>query len=215
MIAGAETCKNISPYHTLEHIWCHGVTPRRHVTASRHGVTSRASAVAMDLCAWDLAALDGRLAAAPASPSRCVRASCGLPVCRGGMGEALWIRRGTLARMACEIKNCVILTPRASVPTGGRICGCSNTLFFLCFIAINALLNVPETREQTVLFKLCFYRRGAPQYARNSSHSHFADVQATSHSPGLIFLNEFATPAHMSLRFCIFGSRPALRCRYL
>ena len=23
------------------------------------------------------------------------------PLCRGGMGEALWIRRGTLARMAC------------------------------------------------------------------------------------------------------------------
>ena len=63
------------------------------------------------------------------------------------MGEALWIRRGTLARMACETTNCVILTPRASVPIGARICGCSNTLFFSCFIAAYAL-NVRETRAQ-------------------------------------------------------------------
>ena len=63
------------------------------------------------------------------------------------MGEALWIRRGTLARMACETINCVILTPRASVPAGALICGCSNTLFFSCFRATYAL-NVRETRPQ-------------------------------------------------------------------
>ena len=63
------------------------------------------------------------------------------------MGEALWIRRGTLARMACGIINCVILTPRASVPTGARICGLSNPVFFSCFKAISAL-NVRKTRPQ-------------------------------------------------------------------
>ena len=40
-----------------------------------------------------------------------------------------------------------IFKPRASVSTGARICGCSDTRFFSCFIAISAL-NMRKTRGQ-------------------------------------------------------------------
>ena len=41
---------------------------------------------------------------------------------------------------------CVILTPRASVSTGGQICGFSSTMYFSCFLATSAL-NMRETRK--------------------------------------------------------------------
>ena len=89
-------------------------------------------------------------------------ASVPFPLCRGGMGEALWIRRGTLARMACATQNCVILTPRASVSTGGRICGVSDTMFFSCFLAISGL-KLRKARAQQQKASRCFSRRGDPQ----------------------------------------------------
>ena len=126
---------------------------------------------------------------------------CAHPISRGGMGEALWIRRGTLARMACGTPYCVnIFKPRASVSTGARICGCSDTRFFSCFIAISAL-NMRETRAQ----------HKSPDFASTAAeHLNMHETRATA-----TFALCLATPAHLSLRFCIFGSRRALRYRYL
>ena len=62
------------------------------------------------------------------------------PLCRGGMGEALWIRRGTLARTAWETtlnRRCIAL-PYPPWP-GTSICAFSNTRFSCGFIALPVL----------------------------------------------------------------------------
>ena len=59
------------------------------------------------------------------------------PLCRGGMGEALWIRRGTLARMACGTLNCVYLqTARERLYRGSdlRMLGHSVFLVFYSYL---------------------------------------------------------------------------------
>ena len=136
----------------------------------------------------------------PSQPCLLRISFCAHPIGRGGMGEALWIRRGTLARMACETLNCVIFKPRASVSTGARICGCSDTRFFSCFIAISAL-NMRETRAQHKSSDFA-------STAADTLKMHKTRASAT-------FTLFLTTPAHLSLRFCIFGSRRALRYRYL
>ena len=113
------------------------------------------------------------------------------------MGEALWIRRGTLARMACETKNCVIFKPRASFSTGGRICGFSETLFFSCFIVIFAL-NMRETRGQ-------HKKAVAPPAAADPLNMHETRATAT-------FALSMPHTIWKGLLFLVFYSMCGLRC---
>ena len=113
------------------------------------------------------------------------------------MGEALWIRRGTLARMACETINCVILNPRASVSTGARICGCSDTRFFSCFIAISAL-NMRETRAQ---------HKSSDFASTAAEHLNMHETRATA-----TFAISQPHPIWKCLLFIVFYNMSCLRC---
>ena len=93
-----------------------------------------------------------------------------------------------------------IFKPRASVSTGARICGCSDTLFFSCFIAISAL-NMRETRAQ---------HKSSDFASTAAEHLNMHETRATA-----TFAFCLATPTHSGLRFCMFGSRRALLHLYL
>ena len=95
-------------------------------------------------------------------PQRIFFAPALLPLCRGGMGEALWIRRGTRCPPGVwnNVESAVCSPPLPPSQPGTSICAFSNTRFSLCFLALSAL-NMRISRPRAYSVRTCPSRRGA------------------------------------------------------
>ena len=116
----------------------------------------------------------------------------------GTLARGVKIRRGTLARMACEtMLNRRCIAPPYPPWPGTSICAFSNTRFSSCFIAIPAL-NMRISRARAYGARTCIDRRGALNMHETRATATFA--LAMRH------------PMWKCLLFLVFYSMSCLRC---
>ena len=119
------------------------------------------------------------------SPSAGLLLRCSFSLCRGGMGEALWIRRGTMhARMACRIMLMRHRILRSTARERPHRALDLRTLQHSVFIVLSIYLCAKRARDSRLnqTANTCFYRRGDLQCARYSNHNNIYFPTAALHA---------------------------------